>query len=183
MDKKTRAWFDDLHGGDNAARGRAYEALIQATEKPVDWAYEAWAEVLADLTHKEGHNRAIAGQLFSHLAKSDPENRMLKDFKALLNVTRDEKFVTARHTMQNIWKVGLVGAKHQKLVVDGLALRFKECATEKNGKLTRYDIQVALRHLYDAVKDEKIKKKALALIETETDEKQKKKYTTAWRGA
>jgi len=182
MDKKTRAWFDDLHGGDTAARGRAYEALMQATEKPVDWAYEAWAGVVADLTHKEGHNRAIAGQLLSQLAKSDPENRILKDFKALLAVTRDEKFVTARHTMQNIWKVGLVGPKQQKLVMEGLALRFKECANEKNGRLTRFDVEVALRNLYDAVKDESIKKKALALIETETDEKQKKKYATAWRG-
>jgi hypothetical protein len=183
MDKKTRIMLDNLHSADGAVRSKAYEDAMKATEKPVDWAYEAWEEVRADLTHKEGHNRAIAGQLFSHLAKSDPDNRMLKDFKALLNVTRDEKFVTARHTMQNIWKVGLVGAKQQKLVLDGLALRFKECATEKNGNLTRYDIQVALRNLYEAVKDEKIKAKALALIETETDEKYKKKYKTAWRGA
>ena len=71
------------------------------------------------LTHKDNHVRAIASQVLANLGKSDPKGRMFKDFDKLLNVTRDEKFVTARHCMQNIWKVGLGGKKAQKLVVDG----------------------------------------------------------------
>jgi len=96
-------------------------------------------------------------------------------------VTRDEKFVTARHCLQSLWKVGLAGKKQQKLVVDGLEMRFHECISEKNCTIIRYDIIVDLRNLYDAVGDAKIKEKALALIETEADIKYRKKYATVWK--
>ena len=50
--------------------------------------------------------------------------------------------------------------------------------------MIRYDIIQSLRNLYDAaaVKDEKIKEKALELIETEEDIKYRKKYASLWRG-
>jgi hypothetical protein len=47
--------------------------------------------------------------------------------------------------------------------------------------LIRYDIIQGLRNLYDEVKDEKIREKALALIETEEDTKYRKKYATVWK--
>jgi hypothetical protein len=106
---------------------------------------------------------------------------MLKDFNALLAVTKDERFVTARHCMQALWKVGKVGEKQQELLVDGLAGRFKECTTEKNCTLIRSDILQSLRNLYDEVKDGKIKEKALELIETEADPKYRKKYASLWK--
>ena len=106
---------------------------------------------------------------------------MLRDFPALLAVTRDERFVTARHCMQSIWKVGLAGKEQQKLVVDGLALRFHECSSEKNCTLIRYDISQSLRNLYDAVKDEGIRSTALELIATEPDSKYRAKYATLWK--
>jgi hypothetical protein len=151
------------------------------TDKPVDWAYDVWGEMIENLSHKDNHNRAIAAQVLCNLAKSDPKNRMLKDFDALLAVTKDERFVTARHCMQSLWKVGVAGKKQQKILVDGLAGRFKECIAEKNCTLIRYDIIQSLRTLYNAVKDEKIREKALELIETEEDLKYRKKYASLWR--
>jgi len=67
--------------------------------------------------------------------------------------------------------------------MEGLERRFKECITEKNCTLIRYDIIQSLRNLYDAaaVKDEKVKEKALELIETEEDLKYRKKYASLWR--
>lgn len=47
--------------------------------------------------------------------------------------------------------------------------------------LIRYDISVALKKLYDEVKDEKIRETALALIETEADFKHRKKYAGVWK--
>jgi hypothetical protein len=146
-------------------------------------AYEVWDELLEGLTHKDNHVRAICGQLLGNLGKSDPQGRMFKDFNKLLNVTKDEKFVTARHTMQNIWKVGLGGKNAQQLVVQGLEKRFLECIKEKNCTLIRYDINVALRNLYDATSSSEIKEKALELIELEKDVKYKKKYATVWKKA
>jgi hypothetical protein len=83
--------------------------------------------------------------------------------------------------MQSLWKVGAAGKKQQKKLVEGLAGRFKECRTEKNCTLIRYDIIQSLRNLYDTAKDEAVKEKALALIETEEDPKYRTKYARLWR--
>ncbi len=181
MDKTIRTHLDNIRSEDGQLQSKAYFALMEKTEKPVDWAYEAWDELIEGLTHKDNHVRAITSQLLANLAKSDPKGRMLKDFDKLINVTRDERFVTARHCLQALWKVGLAGRKQQELVVHGLEKRYEECVTEKNCTLIRSDIIQDLRNLYGAVNDEAIKEKALALIETEADLKYHKKYAAIWR--
>ena len=181
MDKTTRTHLDNLRSEDRELQNKAFFYILEATDKSVDWAYDVWDELVKDLRHKDNHVRAIAAQILANLAKSDPGNRMLKDFPALLAVTKDERFVTARHCMQSIWKVGAAGKKQQKILVDGLAGRFQECIMEKNGTLIRYDIIQGFRNLYDVVKDEKIKARALELIETETDLKYRRKYASVWK--
>ena len=181
MDTTTRTQLDNLWSADRDLQNEAFSFILAATEGPVDWTYEAWDEIVENLGHKDNHNRAIAAQVLCNLAKSDPQNRMLNDFDRLLAVTRDERFVTARHCMQALWKVGVAGEKQQELLIAGLELRFRECITEKNCTLIRYDICQSLRNIYDAVKDEKIREKARELIATEEDLKYRKKYATLWR--
>lgn len=181
MEANIHTQFDNIRSTDKNVQNAGYHAVIEATDKPVNWAYEIWDEMVADLTHKDNHRRAISAQVLCNLAKSDPDGRIFKDFPALLNVTRDDRFVTARHCMQALWKVGMVGKAQQQLVVDGLEGRFIECATERNTTLIRYDIIQSLRNVYDVVKDETIRAKALALIESETDLKYRKKYATLWK--
>jgi hypothetical protein len=112
MDKTIRAHLDNIRSDDGQLQNKAYNELMKITEAPVGWAYEAWDELLDGLKHKDNHVRAISAQLLANLAKSDPKGRMLKDFEALLAVTKDERFVTARHCLQNIWKVGLEARTH-----------------------------------------------------------------------
>ena len=183
IDANTRTTLDNLLSPDGPTRYEALLAIVKATDQPVDWAYDVWDDFLADLKHADPHRRARAAQILCGLAKSDPKQRMLKDFDAILAVTHDEKFVTARHTLQSLWKVGLAGKKQQALVLDRLAARFSGCAAEKNCTLIRYDIIEDLRKLYDAAPDEAIQARALALIETETDDKYRKKYAAVWRRA
>ena len=180
MDGKTRKHIDHLRSEDRDLQNQAFSYILRETEMPVDWAYEIWDELVAGLRHKDNHVRAISAQVLANLAKSDPKNRMRKDFPALMAVTGDEKFVTARHTLQSIWKVGRE-KKMQKTVVDALADWFKNCIIHKNCTLIRYDIIQDFRNLYDEVGDEKIKERALALIETEEDPKYKKKYAGVWK--
>ena len=182
MNDTTITAFDQLTSSDKEIQTQAFFSIMAETEQPVDWAYEVWDGLVADLHHKDNRRRAIASQILCNLAKSDPENRMLSDFPALLHVTRDERFVTARHCLQAIWKVGVVGQPQQQLVMDGLAGRYAECITEKNGTLIRYDIVDDLRKMYDVLEDETIKTLALKLIETEDDLKYRKKYGGLWRG-
>ncbi|MGB7872992.1 MAG: DNA-directed RNA polymerase subunit alpha C-terminal domain-containing protein [Anaerolineales bacterium] len=181
MDKTIRAHLDNIRSKDGSLQNEAYHFLMEVTEKPVDWAYEAWDDLIEGLTHKDNHVRAISSQVLANLAKSDPKGRMFKDFEKLLNVTKDTRFVTARHCLQSIWKVGLGGKNAQHLVVKGLEQRYHECISEKNCTLIRYDIVVDLRNLYDATTSSEIKEKALELIELETDLKYRKKYASVWK--
>jgi hypothetical protein len=181
MDTKTRKHIDNLRSEERELQNQAFFHILEETEKPVDWAYEVWDELVAGLSHKDNHVRAISAQVLCNLAKSDPKNRMQKDFLALMEVTKDERFVTARHCLQSIWKVGASGKKMQEMVVEAFAERFRNCAMEKNCTLIRYDIIQGLKNLYDELKDEKIKEKALELIETEEDLKYRKKYASVWK--
>jgi hypothetical protein len=181
MDEITRTNLNNLSSADKELQNQAFFYIIEITDQPVDWAYFVWDEFVANLAHQDNHYRSIAAQVLCNLAKSDPENRMLKDFPALFAVTKDARFVTARHCLQALWKVGLVGKPHQQMLIAGLISRFTECRSEKNCTLIRYDIIQGLRKLYDVGKDEKIKEKALELIETETDLKYRKKYAGLWK--
>jgi hypothetical protein len=181
MNETIRTHLDNIRSKDKERQNAAYTYLMEATEQPIDWAYEAWDDIVAGLTDKDNRVRAIASQILCNLAKSDPEMRITADFPKLLTVTKDERFVTARHCLQALWKIGTVGPEQQQMVVAGLAQRFNECASEKNCTLIRYDISQDLRNLYDVVGDDTIKEKALALIETEEDVKYRKKYATVWR--
>lgn len=181
MNPTTQTHLQNIHALDKNIQGESYQYLLDATSQPVDWAYDAWDELVCDLVSPDNRLRSIAAQLLCNLAKSDPKNRILKDFNALLNVTRDEKFVTARHALQSLWKIGAVGPKHRKKLLAGLATRFNDCASEKNCTLIRYDIIVAHKTLHDAASHESIRTQALALIETEPDLKYRKKYAGVWK--
>jgi hypothetical protein len=180
MDATIRSQLDNLHSEDKALQNQAFMQILALTSQPVDWAYEAWPEMLENLKRKDNHLRAIAAQVLCNLAKSDPQQRMLKDFDTLLYVTKDERFVTARHCLQSLWKIGAVGKAQQEMLVAGLSARFAQCSAEKNCTLIRYDILEGFKKLYGEVKDDSIRQKALALIETEPDLKYRKKYTRLW---
>lgn len=181
MDKNISTHVENIRSEDKELQNEAYSRLLEATDEPVGWAYEIWEEMLDGLTHRDNHVRAISAQVLANLARSDPKNRMLKDFEKLLQVTKDEMFVTARHCLQSLWKVGVAGKKQQEVYMEGLEHRFHECLSEKNWSLIRFDILQSMRSVYDAVMDEKIRIKALELIETEEDLKYRKKYATLWK--
>src|SRR5690349_9515217 len=106
MDAKTRKLLDDLASDDGDVRYKALTALTAATDKPVDWAYEAWDDIAKLMQSPNNHQRAIGTTLLANLAKSDPKKRILKDLDAIMAVTHDKMFVTARHTIQALYKIG-----------------------------------------------------------------------------
>lgn len=160
-----------------------FNELMSATDQPVGWAYAVWDDLLRALRSKDGHRRSASAQMLCNLAKSDPENRMITDFDKVFAITRDAKFVTARHTLLAVWRVGVVGDAHRAMVMNRLADRFADCSEEKNATLLRYDIIVNLFKIYEATGDETVKQTALALIERETNPKYRKKYAGVWRAA
>jgi hypothetical protein len=174
--------FHNLHSTQSKTQHDAFQYVLKQTDKHVDWAYDVWGRMVKDLGHEDNHVRAIAAQILCNLArKSDPEKRILKDFDDLLAVTKDERFVTARHTIQSLWKIGLAGDEQRNKLLEGIEVRFKECVNEKNCTLIRYDILLGLRKLFDISKDNIVYKKALELIEIEVDKKYRSKYEKVWK--
>ncbi|WP_227939662.1 hypothetical protein [Alkalihalobacillus deserti] len=183
MNTTIQLYFDNLKSTDKDLQYEAYQQIMLATEEKVDWAYDVWGQLKEDLIDADPHNRSRAAQFLCGLAKSDPEKRILSDFSAVWEVTMDKKFVTARHSLQSTWKVGLAGPEQKEMVVHKLVDRFNQCANEKNHTLFRYDIIQGLRNLFDQLKDDEIKNKTLDLIDQEEDSKYKKKYAAVWKKA
>ena len=130
-----------LRSADKSLQNEAFAELMAMTAEPVPWAYAIWDDVVRLCADADNRRRAIAAQVLANLAKSDPEGRMARSFPFLLHVTRDERFVTARHALESLWKVAIVSVANRKLVLQGLRNRFVECAGEKNCTLVRYDIR------------------------------------------
>jgi hypothetical protein len=68
MNKTTRTYLDHLWSEDRELQNKAFFYILKATDKPVDWAYDVWDEMLDNLSHKDNHNRAIAAQVHCNLA-------------------------------------------------------------------------------------------------------------------
>ncbi|WP_068677610.1 hypothetical protein [Oceanobacillus sp. Castelsardo] len=181
MDAEIQRYFASLESQDKQKQYEAYNHILEITEKEVEWAYEVWDQLVKDLTDRDNHKRSRAAQFLSSLAISDPEKRIVEDFPEIWEVTKDPKFVTARHSLQSIWKIGLAGEEQKKLILHHLSDRFKTCTNEKNYTLRRFDIIQGMKNLYDMVQDEEIKELALGLIEMEEDNKYKKKYALVWK--
>jgi YD repeat-containing protein len=179
--KTVLALLDRLESDQTRSRYEAFTRLIRITDKPVTWAYDAWGRLIRLARAGDNHQRTMGVQLLANLAKSDPEARILRDLNELFRVTRDPMFVTARHSLLCLWKVGVVDARHLRLTVARLASRFHECGAEKHSTLVRYDILTVMKRIYDCSRDENLRSRALRLIELERDAKYRKKYAVVWR--
>jgi hypothetical protein len=183
MNEHIQSLFADRASNDREVAYEAICGLFATAEEPVDWAYDVWDQLLSELEHGAGNRRAFAAQMLARLAISDPEGRMLEDFPRVAAVMRDSKTVTARHTLQSIWRVGLAGPTQRAMVVDALSARFGECAEGKHESLVRTDVVTALGKLMKATGDDAVERSALSLIEAEPDGKRRKGQAAAWRKA
>lgn len=74
--------IDAIQSGDAELKSQSFQALVTATAKPVEWAYEVWNQLLRLLKNKDNRCRAIAAQILCRLAVSDPKQRMIGDIAA-----------------------------------------------------------------------------------------------------
>lgn len=179
MNVIIRQHLDNLYSNDAEQRYASFRYLMAETEIPVNWVGFAWDDLLA-LLHGDNHQRSIAAQLIANLAKSDPR-RVMAALDRIVEIIRDERFVTARHTLQALWKAGIAAPELTEKITGILTDRFSDCYKEKNSTLIRYDIIEVFRKIYDELKDEKIRKIAFELIDSEEDSKYKQKYLGLWK--
>lgn len=173
----------NLASGDLSTHGEAYEFLLLATEDSARWADAACAEIAPLMKHKDGRVRSIAGQMLCALSPNASRKTVAAALDDLMAATHDKAFVTARHVLLALWRVGKADTQLRSKLVKRLRARFVESSREKNSTLIRYDIACVLRRLFDETGDAAVKSTTLALIELEPDAKYRKKYAGAWKGA
>jgi hypothetical protein len=94
----------------------------------------------------------------------------------LLIHTRDEKFITSRQCIQNIWKVATTNRTNREKVLKQLEKRFVECADEKHYNLLRQDVIQAVISLDKFDGKDGLLTRIRVLIAKEADAKNRKKY-------
>jgi hypothetical protein len=180
MDKDVKECIDNLGSANDNIRFNALQTILTLTENRVDWAYKAWDNLAEKLEHENSYQRSIGILVLCNLAKSDPENRINDVLDRLLAHTRDDKFITSRQCIQNIWKAAAANTQAREKVLAHLEKQFSECAEEKHSNLIRQDIIQSIRLLYDYLsgeeKDEALLARAQGLIAEEEEEKYRKKY-------
>lgn len=180
MNKKIKKQIADLASTDDKIRMDALQGLLQVTESKVDWGYEVWDSLLEKLRSENSYQRSIGVMLLCNLAKSDEENRLGGILDRLLIHTRDEKFITSRQCLQNIWKVAATNKPNRDKVMKHLEKRFVECTIEKHYNLLRQDILQSMLSLslYREEEHDSLLASAQALIAKEQDQKYRKQYET-----
>jgi hypothetical protein len=176
MNRDIRKHIDDLSSTDDKVRLNALQTLLKLTEVRVEWVYEVWDLLLEKLGSENSYQRSIGILLLCNLAKSDGEDRLGSCLDRILAHTRDEKFITSRQCIQNIWKVAATTRTNREKVLKNLEKRFMECENEKHYNLFRQDIVQAMLSLYGQIREDAILTKTRALIACEDNIKYRKQY-------
>jgi hypothetical protein len=176
MNKTIKTYIENLATTDDKIRLEALQTLLGVTESKVDWIYEVWDLLLEKLDHENSYQRSIAVMLLCNLAKSDVDNRLKTTLDRLCAHTKDEKFITSRQCLQNLWKVAAANKRNREKVLKHLDRRFRECTQEKHYNLLRQDILQSLLCLYRQEKDDRLLAAAQALIAQEKELKYRKQY-------
>ena len=176
MDKDVKEHIKNLGSSDDQVRMSALQTILKLTDYTVDWVYDIWDDLFEKLKDDNSFQRSIAIMVICNLAKSDTEHRLSNSMDLLLAHTKDDKFITSRQCIQNIWKLAATSRQARDRVLDHLEKRFRECENEKHYNLIRTDILQSIMLISDPKKDEPLLAKVRVLVMEEKEEKYRKKY-------
>jgi len=176
MDKDVKEHIKNLGSSDDKVRMSALQTILKLTDHNVDWVYDIWDDLFEKLKDDNSFQRSIAIMVICNLAKSDTEHRLSNSMDLLLAHTKDDKFITSRQCIQNIWKLAFTSRQARDRVLDHLEKRFRECENEKHYNLIRTDILQSIMLISDPKKDEALLARVRALVMEEKEAKYRKKY-------
>ena len=173
--KKLDELFADLTNSDDKVRSSAFKEVLAATEEKVEWIYDKLYQLFEMLSSDNSYWRSIGFMLLANLAKSDYENRIRKMMPQLINQLNDEKFITSRQCLQNVYKFGNADASMKTELAEILKNEFyNNTHLKSHANLIKQDIIFSLYNLCIHYKDENILNEIMKLIEEENDLKLKK---------
>ena len=157
-------------------RYNALKEMLEITNEKVVWFEKYKSEFINKLKDDNSYQRSIGMMILCNLAKNDSEKReFLGILPLLMELIDDEKFITQRQYLQNIWKVAVVNDEYKKRIAKQLEEEFLKCKHKKHYNLLRIDIISSLTEIMKAGNDDKIRLKISNLIEKEEDTKNRKK--------
>lgn len=155
MKNNIKDLMNRLNDKDNKIRKEALDKLIELTEDTVDWTYDYWDYLVAKLNSDNSYQRTIGMLILSNLAKSDDENRFKEILDKYLSITEDERFITSRQALQNLWKVAIVNSECRYKIIKHLENMFinnKYLKTHAN--LIRKDVIESICKIYEENSEE-----------------------------
>lgn len=176
MDSDISSLYEKLNLKEDTERYPAFQQLCLLSEYKVSWTYEVWDQLVEKMSSPNSYQRSIGAILLCNLSQSDPQGRMNNSLEKLLSLSKDEKFITSRLVLQNLWKPAWFEPALREHIVAHLIARFGECANEAHPNLLRQDILQTLFTLAELTHDEALQQEALRLVESEPDPKNKKSY-------
>jgi hypothetical protein len=175
MNKGIDILFHDLESKEDDVRFTAFTTLIKITDEKVEWFDERYIDLVNKLDNENSYQRSIGIMLLCNLAKSDSTDTFENLLPKIKKHISDEKFITSRQCIQNIWKIAICKEREKTNIVTALTEYFVKCKTINHSNLLRQDIIGALINISNYYKDETLSKKVDKLIESEEDLKNKKK--------
>jgi hypothetical protein len=164
--------FTDIESKDDNIRFNAFKELLEITENNVSWVYDKWFVLVDKLYSGNSFQRSIGLMLLANLSKSDLENRFETILDHYLEFFEDEKFITSRQCIQNVWKIALSNDFSKKKIIQKLKESyFENINLSKHGNLIKQDIIGSLTQIFIITKDESISELINYLIGSENEEK------------
>jgi hypothetical protein len=96
---EIRFLVEMLNQKDEAIRYHAF-LLLQSNSRLFPFVYEYWNNLEEKLENPNSYQRSAGVKLIAENVKWDKNNRFSKTIKKYLNCCNDEKFITARQTIQ-----------------------------------------------------------------------------------
>jgi hypothetical protein len=174
--QSVEEYLAQLSSKDDEERLAALQAMLKLTEQKVDWFPRYKDGFLQRLTDENSYQRSIGMMLLCNLAKSEtPKEEYKKILPEVMRFIDDEKFITQRQYLQNVWKIAIEKKAYKKAIVEQLANEFVACVSKKHFNLLRQDIIASLIQIKHTGQDAALMGTILELIEKEDDGKNRKK--------
>ena len=100
-DNKISNLAEQLFSKDEKTRYKAFLSLKDASAESAD-VYAYWDQFRKMLQSKSSYQRSIGMLLMGENARWDSEGKLEQDYRQLLSLCEDEKFITSRQAIQNI---------------------------------------------------------------------------------
>jgi hypothetical protein len=164
--------FNDLESKDDNIRYIAFKDVLSLTEVKVSWVYDKWFILVDKLSSENSYQRSIGLMLLANLSKSDTENRAYSILDKYLEFFDDEKFITSRQCIQNVWKIAISNELNRIKIIRQLEISYYDNKhLIRHGNLIKQDIISSLFIIFQNTNDKKILDKIRTLIDSEIDDK------------